>query len=108
MPQPPTNTDLLNSKSVQHYKSPKDFGAPGPHVLKMCGILDMLYQFSFRLGTYIIHVRTHVHDNLFRIVIKDGRLVASRFFENEWYLGHALSVFVQILYIHYTCYDTCP
>ena len=120
--------------------------------LKMCGILDMLCQFSFRVATYIIHVRTHVHDNLFRDQIKDGRLAAILFFEkcvvswtcfvsfrsdlvhvyiihirihvhdylfhnwikdgrlvailifeNVWYLGHVLSVFFQIWYIHYRC-----
>ena len=42
--------------------------------LKMCGtnILDMLCQFSFKFGTYIIDVRIHVHDNLFHYLIKDG------------------------------------
>ena len=64
---------------------------------------DMLSQFSFKFGTYIIHVRIHVHDNFFHNWIKDGRLAAILFFENVWYLGHALSVFVQIWYIHYTC-----
>jgi len=50
--------------------------------LKMCGILDMLCQFSFKFGTYIIHVRIHVHDNLSPNQIKDGWLVAILIFEN--------------------------
>ena len=69
--------------------------------LKMCGILDMLCQFSFKFSTYIIDVRIQVHDNLFHNRNKDGRLAAILFFKNVWYLGHALSVFVQIWYIHY-------
>jgi len=71
--------------------------------LKKCGILDMLCQYLFKFGTYITHVRIYVPDNLFHNQIKDGRLAAILIFENVWYLGHALSVFVQIWYIHYTC-----
>ena len=50
----------------------------------MCGtgILDMLCQFSFKFGTYIIHVMIHVQVNLFCNWVNDGRLAAILYLKN--------------------------